>query len=140
MEDAMWRQRRLMIVTVLFLVIGASVGCGPGSGGGGGLSAAVPPKWMDELITAIVGWIEEKTGIKIEKGSIIIESLGFRPETSRGGQSGDFKVKVSYRNTEFTCTPKNVPCSANGVPTDQGKEQIKQAIEGMKDSIRNVRQ
>lgn len=109
--------------------------------GGGGIGAyiPIPERWIDEVISRIVMWIEDGTGADIEKGDVKIESQGARKDNANGGHISDFKITVSYRKTEFSSTPKNIPCSADGIPTDEGNVRIKESIEEIKRQIRAAR-
>lgn len=99
----------------------------------------VPEKWVDEIITHIVQWIEEGTGIDIERGDVKIQNSGVRKDTSGGTHISDFQITVTYRKTEFTGTSKDLPCSADGVPTEEGNRRIKETVEEIKTRIRAVR-
>ena len=119
---------------VAFCLIG-SVGCGPAPAPVS-VSVPVPEKWVDEIITHIVQWVEEGTGIDIERGDVKIESLGARKDASGSAHISDFKITVNYRKTAFTSTPKDIPCSADGIPTEEGNRRIKEAVEEIKTRIR----
>jgi hypothetical protein len=99
----------------------------------------VSEKWSDEVIAHIVRWIEDGTGIDIEKGDVTVESLGAHKAASGGAYISDFKVTVNYRQTKFTSTPKDIPCTTDGVPTEEGNRRIKEAVEEIKVAIRASR-
>jgi hypothetical protein len=113
-------------------------GCGPGPAPVSA-SVPIPEKWVDEIITHIVQWVEEGTGIDIERGDVKIESLGARKDSSGTAHIGDFKITVTYRKTAFTSAPKDIPCSADGIPTEEGNRRIKDAVEEIKARIRAAR-
>lgn len=119
-------------VAVLTLVA-FPVGCGAP------VQVKVSEKWTDELLTRIVQWIEDGTGIDIEKGDVTIESLGAKTDATGKAHISDFKVTVNYRQTKFTSTPRDVPCSTDGVPTEEGNQRIKESVEEIKARIRAAR-
>ncbi len=99
----------------------------------------IPEKWVDEIITRIVEWVEDGTGIDIEKGDVKVQSLGAKQATTGEAHIGDFKITVNYRRAEFTSTPKDIPCSTDGIPTEEGNQRIKDAVEEIKSRIRAMR-
>lgn len=136
---------RLMRLLPIALTMTVLIGCGQGGGGGGGgkggsvevgIVIPLPQKWVEEAISRIVAWMEDETGIEIEKGEVKIESLGVRKEPNGDTHISDFKITVNYRKTEFTSTPKNISCSADGIPTDEGNQRIKEAVDEIKRKIR----
>src|SRR5262245_9827099 len=96
---------------VVAVCLGGSVGCGAPAPVG--VSGPIPEQWVDGIITHIVQWVEEGTGIDIERGDVKIESLAARKESSGAAHISDFKITVNYRKTAFTSSPKDVPCSAD---------------------------
>jgi hypothetical protein len=127
--------RLVLLLVVLFAL--ASPGCGPA--GGVGVSIPIPEKWVDELISKVVAWLEDTLGVKIEKGNVKIVSNGARKDTDTSGFISDFTVTVKYHNTEYTSTPKNIPCNTDGIATKEGNAKIKEAVEEIKRSIEAVR-
>jgi hypothetical protein len=100
------------------------------------VAVPVPEKWVDEIITHIVQWVEEGTGIDIERGDVKIENRGVRKDASGGAHISDFGIAVTYRKTQFASTSKDIPCSAEGIPTEEGNRRIKAAVEEIKTRIR----
>ncbi len=127
--------RLVLLLVVLFALF--SPGCGPA--GGVGVSIPLPEKWVDELISKVVAWLEDTLGVKIEKGNVKILANGVRKDTDTSGFISDFTVTVKYRNTEYTSTPKNIPCNADGIATKEGNAKIKESVEEIKRSIQAVR-
>jgi hypothetical protein len=99
----------------------------------------IPEKWVNEVISQIVAWIEDGTGIELEKGDVTVQSLGARKTASGSAHISDFKITVKYRQTEFTSTPKDIPCNTDGIPTEAGNARIKEAVEEIKTHIRASR-
>jgi hypothetical protein len=123
--------------SLLLLAVAAllSAGCGSGAGGGGGL-IAIPERWVDEVISRVVAWIEDGTGVEIEKGDVKIKSHGARKDTNTSGHISDFEITVKYRKTEFSSTPKDIPCTTDGIPTNEGNSRIRAAVEEIKRKIK----
>jgi hypothetical protein len=68
-----------------------------------------------------------------------IQNSGVRKEASGNAHISDFQITVNYRRTEFTSTSKDLPCSADGIPTEEGNRRIKEAVEEIKARIRATR-
>ncbi len=124
-QISLWR------IVVCYISI---VGCGAERGAGGPIP--VSQSWVDRSTTRIIAWIEDGTGIVLDKEAIKIDSLGARLQPGESGYVSDFKITVNYRNSEFSCTAKGVPCSEAGIPIDEGNQKIKDAVQEIKRNIK----
>lgn len=123
-------------ILLLLLVVVAVI---PAAGCNSGVTFNVSEKWTDELINWIVEWLEQKTGMEIEKGNVQIEPLGVRKAESGDGHVCDYRIIVKYRQTGFPTTAKDVPCNAEGKPTREGQDRMKEAIKENKAAIKAMR-
>lgn len=117
-------------------VLAATALGAPGCAGG---VTPLPAKAVDTIVSAVVEWIEDETGVELDKGDVKLEALGTRRDGSGGAHIADFRLTVTYRKTTFTTTPKDVPCSAEGVPTDEGTRRVREAVQEIKAHIRATR-
>jgi len=130
----------MMKLVCSFLLLLAAVVAVVPAGCNSGVTFNVSEKWTDELINWIVQWLEEKTGIEIEKGNVQITPLGVRKAESGDGHVCDYRITVKYRQTEHPITAKDVPCNAEGKPTKEGEARLKDSIKGIKGSIKTMQE
>ena len=129
--------RRLPSLALSFVAVICLTG--PGGCGGQGVNVHLASTSVEKIVASVIEWVEDETGIELKKEDVTIESLGARKDSSGQAHISDFKITVNYRQTAFTTTPKDIPCSNDGVPTAEGNRRIKEAVQEIKGHIRAVK-
>jgi hypothetical protein len=131
----------LQATSFALLVCFLSSGCGPGKAVAvvaAGETIQQSGKWVDEIVAQFVAWLEDEHGLTIERPTVKVTSLAVRQQKDSFTYLGDFRLIVTYRKTEFTSAPKDIPCDADGIPTAEGNQRIRGAVEEIKSRIKDL--
>jgi hypothetical protein len=85
-----------------------------------------------EWINASTNWVLNKNQVSVSKVSDV------RPSSTADSGVADFKIVVTNGLNTFDTVAKDVPCDANGIPTEESVDVMRTAVEDIKSKIRRL--
>lgn len=96
-------------------------------------------KWLGipSAVNQVITFVHESTGWLLNKSDVSIEMVDqIRPDA--GNFVADYRIAVKYGNESFETTAPNVPCDEMGIPTEESVVQLRDAVEKIKDKMKQL--